>query len=232
MTDDLHHLAAAYALDALDADERLEFEAHYPSCEICRSEVIEYRETAARLGTEPIDPPGALRRRVLAEVATTRQIPPRVPDRLVKPSPWQQRRAPLLVAAVAAAAVLIAGAVGLRLGSADSEDTPLASLLASTDIMVESLGGQSDGSISVAWSAGAGKLAVLASDLPEAGDDLVYALWILDADGATPAALFEPDGAGAVEIFAALPGDPSGWGVTLEPAGGSPQPTGEIIFVT
>jgi anti-sigma factor RsiW len=36
---DIHQLAAAYALDALDDRERAEFEAHYPTCPVCRPEV-------------------------------------------------------------------------------------------------------------------------------------------------------------------------------------------------
>ena len=44
---DIHHLAAAYALDALDARERAAFEAHYPSCEVCRADVLEFRSTLA-----------------------------------------------------------------------------------------------------------------------------------------------------------------------------------------
>ena len=41
MNADLHHLAAAYALDALDDIERHEFERHYPTCDICSGEVEE-----------------------------------------------------------------------------------------------------------------------------------------------------------------------------------------------
>ena len=58
MTDDLHHLAAAYALDALDESQRAEFEAHYPTCEICSAEVAEFRDVAATLAAaEAVEPP-------------------------------------------------------------------------------------------------------------------------------------------------------------------------------
>ena len=44
---DIHHLSAAYALDALDERERMAFEAHYPSCDVCRADVIDFRDTIA-----------------------------------------------------------------------------------------------------------------------------------------------------------------------------------------
>ena len=46
---DIHQLAAAYALDAVDERERAEFEAHYPTCPICRPEVAGFRETLSQV---------------------------------------------------------------------------------------------------------------------------------------------------------------------------------------
>lgn len=48
MTDiDVHHLAAAYALDALDERECVAFEAHYGASEVCRTDIDRY--VAARV---------------------------------------------------------------------------------------------------------------------------------------------------------------------------------------
>ena len=47
---DVHRLAAAYALDALDPGERNRFEAHIGNCSDCRADVVGFRETAAQLG--------------------------------------------------------------------------------------------------------------------------------------------------------------------------------------
>ena len=79
MTDDVHALAAAYALDALDPEERRRFESHYPDCETCAAEVREFRATASHLGaTVPAPLPGDLKARVMADVGRTRQLPPKV----------------------------------------------------------------------------------------------------------------------------------------------------------
>ena len=45
----LHELAAGYALDALDDDERAAFEQHLAECEQCAADVRGFRETAALL---------------------------------------------------------------------------------------------------------------------------------------------------------------------------------------
>ena len=39
MSPDLHHLSGAYAVDALDRDERDAFEHHLSVCDACRAEV-------------------------------------------------------------------------------------------------------------------------------------------------------------------------------------------------
>lgn len=232
MTPDLHHLAAAYALDALDADERAAFEAHYPTCEICSAEVVDYRATAAELAVGHVAPSAELRDRVLAEISQTRQLPPRVSDNVVSLDA-RRRRTSAIVVAVAAALVLIAGVVGFGLGNRGSSSTAddIVALLAQPDVAVRMLEGDAvQGSVSVAWSDANGMLAVLGSELADPGNGLVYALWLLDDAGATPSLLFSPDD-GAVRTIGMLPGDPSGWGVTIEPQGGSPQPTGDILFV-
>lgn len=58
MTDiDVHHLAAAYALDALDDRERSAFEAHYGACEVCGTDVVEFRQTLTHVADSLATPP-------------------------------------------------------------------------------------------------------------------------------------------------------------------------------
>ena len=47
--DGIHELAAGYALDVLDSDQRRAFEAHLPECESCRQAVASFAEAAAAL---------------------------------------------------------------------------------------------------------------------------------------------------------------------------------------
>lgn len=69
-------LTALYALDSLDADERVLVEAHLDACSTCRSELAGFRATGTRLA-EVVSrkPPAGLRTRVLAAAATTSQEP-------------------------------------------------------------------------------------------------------------------------------------------------------------
>ncbi|SDU79578.1 RskA family anti-sigma factor [Jiangella alkaliphila] len=76
-TPNLHTLAAAYALHAVPPDEVAPFEDHLGVCTSCRSEVIELREAAVRLGaTVAIAPPRRLKSRLLREIAEVRRLPP------------------------------------------------------------------------------------------------------------------------------------------------------------
>ena len=61
-------LAAAYALDALDVEERRAFEGHLATCAACRDSVAELGRVSASIGfaAEPIAPPASLRERTLA----------------------------------------------------------------------------------------------------------------------------------------------------------------------
>lgn len=231
MTIDLHHLAAAYALDALDDEERIAFEAHYPTCEICAADVVDYRETAALLASaEAVAPPVDMEDRVMGAISRVRQIPPMVPDRVVDLADHRRarnRRASVL--AVAAAAVIaIAGiAVSVR---GDTGGSGFEAVFEAPDAVVTSLEGD-DGTIRVIWSPERDQVAVVGNELANPGVGQVYALWFLLDEGVAPAGLFSPDDDGVVRaVLDVADIDGGGFGVTVEPAGGSPQPTGPVLF--
>ena len=72
--DELEVLAAAYAIDALDGDERKQFESHLAGCAKCREQVAAYRSVTAGLGlgVEPVDPPASLKPRTIARATGKR----------------------------------------------------------------------------------------------------------------------------------------------------------------
>jgi anti-sigma factor RsiW len=67
MSHDPHDLLAAYALDALDDDERERFERHLEECEECSEQLALLREPVAALAyaAEGPAPPEALRGRII-----------------------------------------------------------------------------------------------------------------------------------------------------------------------
>lgn len=76
MTTDPHALAAAYAVNALPADERELFSRHLAECPACQAEAAEFASTAAKLAAVAEQaPPPPLARVVLSQVSVTRQAP-------------------------------------------------------------------------------------------------------------------------------------------------------------
>ncbi len=108
---DLHALAGAYALDAIDRGaERERFTRHMNGCPTCAGEVRGFREVATAMAfAATLEPPPALRAEVLAAVARTRQLPPEIrtharPKRNRTWVPW----VPWLSGAIATAGIVIA----------------------------------------------------------------------------------------------------------------------------
>ena len=131
--DDVHVLAAAHALDALDDAERRRFEAHLPGCAACRADVAEFGDTAALLGeAAAAPPPASLRTSLLAAVARTPQEPATstAPSSTARPGPAgapavadlaahratrtarDRRRTPRWQSGLAAACALLAAGTG------------------------------------------------------------------------------------------------------------------------
>jgi anti-sigma-K factor RskA len=106
--DELTLLAPAYALGALDPDERRAFEDHLAACDICAAEVRSLTPIAAGLAQTPlqVSPRSELRGRVLTAVGAT------TPMRQTHPPPAARDRS---AAAPAAAAVWLPYAAVLAL---------------------------------------------------------------------------------------------------------------------
>lgn len=232
---DLHHLAAAYALDALEIDERVAFEAHYHDCDVCTGDVVNFRATLAALGDLSASaPPAELRARVLLQVAQTRQLSPRV-------IPWAPRRRPSWLAVAASVVLIVAAAaflVGRDSGTEDAFAEQLEQVLAEPDVRVVDLAATAGnaGHIRVAWSVGIDQAAVIGSDLPPPGPGSVYELWLIGDSGPIPMRMLDEAETGEVRRILELPG-PNGtagaikWGITIEPAAGSASPSGEVLFL-
>ena len=152
---EIHHLGAAYALDALDERERAAYEAHFATCDICRTDVREYRAAAAELASlTATPPPPDVRARVMSEIAVTRQLSP-LPASVVRLTDRRPNRAVTAVLAVAAAALFfVAGALVLG-GDDDSFGDELAAMMEDPTFTIVELGGDGQGSVTVAWTSDA-----------------------------------------------------------------------------
>ncbi len=235
---DIHHVAAAYAVDALDEAERRAFETHFHSCEVCRSDLADHRETLADLAVATAVPPAAsLKDRVLAEIDHTRQLSPLLPEGVSSLDEQRRRRRTIgtTVAAVAAAAIMfVAGALLVDPDGGGFGDE-IAAVLDDPDARFLTLAPDATvgavGSVRVVWSNSTNRAVVLGDDLPAAPDGEVYELWLIDDAGPTPMRLLDRAADGELRGVFDIDGVPVAWGVTVEPEAGSPQPTGDILFL-
>ncbi|MFJ8663516.1 anti-sigma factor domain-containing protein [Streptomyces sp. NPDC093795] len=244
--DDLHMLSGAYALDALNDAEREAFERHLTGCASCAQEVRELSETAARLALAVSAPaPQSLHNDVMRQIPRVRQLPPTVSG---APVLRQKRkgagRAGLIwaLAASIASAVILGGTAVVQTNAArDAErDTQrvqqaadaVAAVLSAPDaqLAVTRLPEQATGTVAVSKSRDQAVFTATGLAEPPAGK--VYQLWYQDRGAMRPAGLIEPDRTTTVTLLDGPVGRARGMGITLEPAGGSPQPTSAPLALT
>jgi anti-sigma-K factor RskA len=246
MSPDVHTLTGAYALDALDADEREAFELHLAECSACSHEVAELRATASRLGAAvALTPPENLKERVLGEISRTRQETPgrlRVAGSDGDPRFARQRRWTTRISlAAAAVAIVVAGAFAavainadnqLRtvqgaLSQAQAQYAPIAQLLAAPDVRTAT-GTADGGSATLLTSRLLGKSALVTANLPVQPTNKTYQVWGIGPIGFQSLGLLG-NGSGDTISVSNL-GNAQQIGITVEPAGGSPQPTSAPIM--
>lgn len=243
-TPDLHTLTGAYSVHGLPEAERAQFERHLDVCEPCALEVRELTATAERLGLAvSAAPPSGLRERVLRDIATVRQDPPQVTARPERTGGGLGRRARALrhfglAAALAAAAALGGVAVWQHQSAQDAQQradrtqaraTTLARVLAAPDAKVTTGELADGGTAAVVVSRQQDRAAFFASDLPRPPSGQVYQLWFSEDGAMRPAGLLDPSSAADTVLMTGAVSDASGMGITLEPAGGSPQPTSDPL---
>ena len=232
MSPDLHTLVGAYALDALDPQERAEFDQHLASCDTCRTELAELVETAARMGSATeTTPPPAMRARVLDAVARIPQERPNVVSLDARRSrPWTTRG---LAVAAALLAVLGVG-VGVSQLSENrnlrEEQIALTDVLSADDKVAYDTHGKGP-HLSVVMSPEMDAAVVSMRDLPALDGGRSYQVWRKTADGLESAAVLDSEDVDrnrATTLVQGL-GGTEAVAVTEEPAGGSPQPTTEPL---
>ncbi|MFD5783482.1 anti-sigma factor domain-containing protein [Streptomyces sp. NPDC058220] len=242
ITADLHTLTGAYALHALAPQERADFERHLEACPACSQEVRELAATAARLGQAvTVTPPPALKEVVLRRIATERQDPPRVTPQS-RPGGGAARGRALsrlaLAACLAAAAAFGGVAVWQHQEARDAQRQAqasqqraeaLATVLAAPDAKITT-GKLTDGATgTVVVSRDRDKAAFIASGMPKPPSGKVYQLWYNDGGKMRAAGLMDPANGSDAVLMAGPVGAASGMGITVEPAGGSAQPTSDPL---
>ncbi|WP_435199878.1 anti-sigma factor [Janibacter sp. GS2] len=245
MTDEPHELSGAYVVDALAGPERQEFESHLEHCAACRAEVASLRETLPHLTqTLAVEPPPSLRDDLLALVRQTPQEP--APDAHEpvhdtsphETTPQDTRRSATVHSlrprwrsrgtALAAAAALVVGG-GITWQVVDQVTTSVSDeVLAADDARTWETTTAEGGRVEVTRSADLGRAVLQVEGVPDPAEGRTYQAWLRDDDGAMISAGLMT----STDSPMVLKGDvdaATGVGVTVEPAGGSPEPTSDPV---
>ncbi len=183
--DELRELIAAYTLDALTPGEVREVEAHLPMCEECRHDLRLMREVAGDLaaGVRMVQPPAALRARILDAIAFPRRA-----------RPWT-----LGIAALAAALAVVLAGVSLSLNQRLTALTErlaaqeqVLALLASPSAKTAALSGSVQANVRFVYDPARRQGALVVSDLRDPGAEFVYQLWLVAGQEPQSVGVFRP----------------------------------------
>lgn len=227
----------AYALGALDAGEAAALDAHLLTCDSCSAELAAYRAVSDSLlmALPPQRPPAALRQRLQAH------LPGKQKNWRLWPS-WSFGQFALGIAIALLVTLNIFSL--LQILAMQRQQEQFAQQIQTGQAALAMLAYPDTKSFPISGTNIAGTLlldkehnaaVLIVWNLPPLAENQTYQIWLIDPKGGrTSAGLFRQDtsqpftsqavfSAQAISSF-------TGLGVTVEPAGGSSQPTGLRIF--
>jgi len=228
-------LLPAYALGILDSDENNLVESHLSICKSCRAELALYAGVvdSLPLGMVEAQPPPELKNLLMTRIQNNQ--PNNLRSR--QPSWWKksylvlQHSAPIwgMLSLIAVLILLISNFVfwqRLNELEASSQKTMTTIELDGTEFSPDSTGLlviSMDGSHGV----------VVVDDLPVLDDSQQYQLWLIKDGQRTSGGVFSVDESGYGIKYISSPEPLNSYpsfGITIEPTGGSPNPTGEKVL--
>jgi len=237
MSADNHFLEflPAYALGSLDPAEHIAVSEHVQNCPVCAAELISYQTVAAELALAAPDavPSAELKHRLLARVQKQPSLLSPAPSR----PPWWQRwpqfsqRAVMAWGIASFLLILVLIASNLLLWQ---RLTRLETTARSGGMRAIPLTGLTPGAAGFVLIGADGQNGAFVVDaLPTLEPDRQYQLWLLQNGYRTSGAVFSVDeygyGGGRIRAPKNL-FEYSGCDISVEPAGGSSQPTGEKVL--
>src|SRR5258706_7844540 len=184
---DLHVLAGAYSVDAIDDDsERARSGPHLGRCRQGSDEGRGMTATTTRLGfAASAAARPQVRTHVLAAVSRTRQLPPVVDHGSVpgEPRPRRVPRSAWVAVATSLAVIVVLITMLVRtqseLDKARARDAAVAAVLAAPDARVITQATSAGGSATAVYSLARHALVVALAQLPPPPHGKVYELWLL-----------------------------------------------------
>ncbi|WP_430593411.1 anti-sigma factor [Humidisolicoccus flavus] len=217
-------------------------------------------DTASLLGDiYEEEPPASLRASILDQIAVTPQLPAdevrdendadddrepamaggSTPQPVGRAEAAAQRRwfsKPISVTLLAAASV--AAIVGVVFGAnwpganGWGAQQEFNTIQAASDAVETTVAMESGAEVTVHWSAELGQAAISVDGMEAPEPGKTYELWFITEEGATPAGTFVPGDDGATwRVLEGESGPVTTVGITVEPEGGSEQPTTDPILL-
>ena len=238
MANDYHvfDLIPAFALGCLDGEESQAVVAHLASCAECQAALLSYQEVVDQMAyaVPQMDPPATVKAALMAQIQAGRK-----PGQAALPTKswWDTLWGfiPRLTPAWAVASLAVIGFLvisNLFLWNQIQElrlrqDEPMAVVaLNGTELTP-----QSSGMIVISRDGLYGTLVV--DQLPTLDESQQYQLWLIKDGQRTSGGVFSVSdhGYGSLEVWSPQPlGSYGSFGITIEPFGGSPGPTGDKVL--
>lgn len=250
-------VCALVAVGAALPEEEQALRAHLDEgCPACNAAYRELRETTAHLPKTltPISPPPTVRLRLLDAIVREAEVTPRTPilqppklRRRVLQIPWPWAAGWALAAALGVmllwntntqreAALRYEDKIhSLRLTLEEKEKAlELIQARQTQTVQLAGLPPSPNAFGKVFWNQKANAGVLVAFDLPPLPEGKVYQLWAIQGAVPVDAGVFFPDPEGTAALRVKPLSDPRQtiqlFAITVEPAGGSPQPTGEMYL--
>jgi anti-sigma factor RsiW len=232
---ELRELLGAFALDAVDQDEREAVERHLAECRPCRTEVAEHRDVAAFLAAGWSPAPDGVWDRIagaLEESPPAMRVPPVVSLDEERARRRSKGAGPFRIAVAigAAAAVVVVALLGVKIVDTSNKVDDLAAASRAGDLaQAAQAAARQPGARTVALRSPDGRASAQAvlladgtgylvqNDLPHLGADRTYQLWAVVGAAKISVGVLGP-APGTVAFHA--PGDLSALAITDEVAGG------------
>ena len=226
----IFNLLPGYALDCLDEDELILVSEHLAGCAECRAELQGYRSVVNRLAlaAPEASPSPALHRRLMSRIQTPSSQPS--PGR--SSATFARWVMPVWGwASLALVLVLVISNLFLWQRISQLQTPAQSGNLGAITLTGTQAAPEATGLIVLSLDGEYGTLVV--DHLPALDSKHQYQLWLIQDDQRTSGAVFSvsDEGYGSVEILSSEPLDSyPAFGISIEPAGGSPGPTGEKVL--
>ncbi len=222
-------LADIYAAGALDGSDLQEFSAHLPGCQICRNHVHQTEEALASIpgSLSLVEAPAVIKSRLMEEIGEPALAGAGAPAFSMS---WA-------AGAVLACLCIALGTAFFQTRQKMMDYKKVADHLSEADTQLVSLSAMDPSPRAfgkMVWNPKKCEGVFMAMNLSKLPEGMVYELWAISGSTPVPAGTFTVDAGGCVKMdLKEMPKDlkVDKFAVTLEPAGGVPQPTGAMHLI-